>query len=127
MHSHTFTHIFVIVAIKNALKQENLNPEIEEKLLQLQRYQEKQMKGGVENSVTNNQTHHNSSTVTTPRPPSRKRPAPSSNIPVSATTTTPTIMQSSSSGGDDKDDKDWVETPRKRPALKQENRDATPK
>lgn len=32
------------VAIKNALKQENLNPEIEEKLLQLQRYQERQMK-----------------------------------------------------------------------------------
>ncbi|KAJ9577901.1 hypothetical protein L9F63_025239, partial [Diploptera punctata] len=30
--------------IKNALKQENLNPEIEEKLLQLQRYQERQMK-----------------------------------------------------------------------------------
>lgn len=33
-----------ITAIKNALKQENLNPEIEEKLLNLQRYQEKQMK-----------------------------------------------------------------------------------
>lgn len=31
-------------AIKTALKQENLNPEIEEKLLQLQRFQEKQMK-----------------------------------------------------------------------------------
>lgn len=34
----------IISAIKNALKQENLNPEIEEKLLTLQRYQEKQMK-----------------------------------------------------------------------------------
>lgn len=34
-----FTHL----AIKSALKQENLNPEIEEKLLILQRYQEKQM------------------------------------------------------------------------------------
>lgn len=34
----------VSTAIKNALKQENLNPEIEEKLLNLQRYQEKQMK-----------------------------------------------------------------------------------
>lgn len=33
-----------MAAIKNALKQENLNPEIEEKLLQLQRYQERQMK-----------------------------------------------------------------------------------
>lgn len=31
-------------AIKSALQQENLNPEIEEKLLTLQRYQEKQMK-----------------------------------------------------------------------------------
>lgn len=108
------------------MKQENLNPEIEEKLLQLQRYQEKQMKGGVENSVTTNQIH-NSPAATTPRPPSRKRPAPSSNIPATTTTTTPTSAQSSSSGGDDKDDKDWVETPRKRPALKQENRETTPK
>lgn len=108
------------------MKQENLNPEIEEKLLQLQRYQEKQMKGGVENSVTTNQTH-NSPAATTPRPPSRKRPAPSSNIPATATATTPTSAQSSSSGGDDKDDKDWVETPRKRPAMKQENRETTPK
>jgi nucleosome-remodeling factor subunit BPTF len=33
-----------ISAIKNALKEENLNPEIEEKLLELQRYQEQQMK-----------------------------------------------------------------------------------
>ncbi|XP_032667402.1 nucleosome-remodeling factor subunit NURF301 isoform X2 [Odontomachus brunneus] len=115
---------YIQQTIKNALKQENLNPEIEEKLLQLQRYQEKQMKGsGVENSVTGNQTH-NSPATTTPRPPSRKRPAPS-NIPSAATaTTTPTNVQSS---GDDKDDKDWVETPpRKRPAQKQENRE-TPK
>ncbi|XP_072747484.1 LOW QUALITY PROTEIN: nucleosome-remodeling factor subunit NURF301 [Anoplolepis gracilipes] len=119
---------YIQQTIKNALKQENLNPEIEEKLLQLQRYQEKQMKGGVENSVTSNQTHHNSSAVTTPRPPSRKRPAPSSNIPATATTTTtPTSMQSSSTGGDNKDDKEWTETPKKRPALKQENRDTTPK
>lgn len=36
--------LYVAAAIKTALKQENLNPEIEEKLLQLQRYQEKQMK-----------------------------------------------------------------------------------
>lgn len=34
----------VCAAIKNALKQENLNPEIEEKLLKMQRYQEQQMK-----------------------------------------------------------------------------------
>ncbi|XP_011866666.1 PREDICTED: nucleosome-remodeling factor subunit NURF301 isoform X2 [Vollenhovia emeryi] len=117
---------YIQQTIKNALKQENLNPEIEEKLLQLQRYQEKQMKGGVENSVTSNQTH-NSPAATTPRPPSRKRPAPSSNIPAATATTTPTNAQSSSSGVDNKDDKDWVETPRKRPAIKQDNRETTPK
>ncbi|KAL0272292.1 UNVERIFIED_CONTAM: hypothetical protein PYX00_005328 [Menopon gallinae] len=38
------THDYIHQTIKNALKQENLNPEIEEKLIQLQRYQEKQMK-----------------------------------------------------------------------------------
>ncbi|XP_031848361.1 nucleosome-remodeling factor subunit NURF301 E(bx) isoform X4 [Nomia melanderi] len=103
-------------AIKNALKQENLNPEIEEKLLQLQRYQEKQMKGSVENSVATNQTH-TTPTVTTPRVPSRKRPAPT-NIP---TTTTPTSIQSSTND----QDANW-ETPRKKPAIKQENRE-TPK
>lgn len=37
----------IFSAIKNALKQDNLNPEIEEKLLNLQRYQEKQMRGEV--------------------------------------------------------------------------------
>ncbi|XP_012142204.1 nucleosome-remodeling factor subunit NURF301 E(bx) isoform X2 [Megachile rotundata] len=108
---------YIQQTIKNALKQENLNPEIEEKLLQLQRYQEKQMKGGVENSVTTNQTHPTSA-ITTPRVPSRKRPAPS-NIP---TTTTSTNAQSSTN---DKDS-DWVETPRKKPAPKQEPRE-TPK
>lgn len=99
------------------MKQENLNPEIEEKLLQLQRYQEKQMKGGVENSASNNQTH-TTPTITTPRVPSRKRPAPS-NIP---TTTSSTNVQSITN---DKDT-DWAETPRKKPALKQESRE-TPK
>jgi hypothetical protein len=33
-----------VSAIKSALKEENLNPDIEEKLLQLQRYQDQQMK-----------------------------------------------------------------------------------
>ncbi|XP_033322004.1 nucleosome-remodeling factor subunit NURF301 E(bx) isoform X1 [Megalopta genalis] len=107
---------YIQQTIKNALKQENLNPEIEEKLLQLQRYQEKQMKGSVENSVATNQTH-TTPTVTTPRVPSRKRPAPS-NIP---TPTTPTSTQSSTND----QDTDW-ETPRKKPAIKQENRE-TPK
>ncbi|XP_031848362.1 nucleosome-remodeling factor subunit NURF301 E(bx) isoform X5 [Nomia melanderi] len=107
---------YIQQTIKNALKQENLNPEIEEKLLQLQRYQEKQMKGSVENSVATNQTH-TTPTVTTPRVPSRKRPAPT-NIP---TTTTPTSIQSSTND----QDANW-ETPRKKPAIKQENRE-TPK
>ncbi|XP_020295522.1 nucleosome-remodeling factor subunit NURF301 isoform X2 [Pseudomyrmex gracilis] len=119
---------YIQQTIKNALKQENLNPEIEEKLLQLQRYQEKQMKGGVENSVAGNQSHHNSPAVTTPRPPSRKRPAPSSNIPATPTAiTTSSSNTQSPSGDDDKDDKEWMETPRKRPALKQESRETTPK
>lgn len=37
--------LLFFTAIKTVLKQGNLNPEIEEKLLTLQRYQEKQMKG----------------------------------------------------------------------------------
>lgn len=41
-----FRCIFAISAIQNALRQDNLNPEIEEKLLNLQRCHEKQMKGG---------------------------------------------------------------------------------
>ncbi|XP_015431575.1 PREDICTED: nucleosome-remodeling factor subunit NURF301 [Dufourea novaeangliae] len=108
---------YIQQTIKNALKQENLNPEIEEKLLQLQRYQEKQMKGSVENSVATSQIH-TTPPVTTPRVPSRKRPAPS-NIP---TTTTLTNVQSSTND----QDTEWAETPRKKLALKQENRE-TPK
>lgn len=37
--------MIIFTAIKNVLRQGNLNPEIEEKLLTLQRYQEKQAKG----------------------------------------------------------------------------------
>lgn len=37
--------LIINLAIKNVLRQGNLNPEIEEKLLNLQRYQEKQAKG----------------------------------------------------------------------------------
>ncbi|CAH2259231.1 nucleosome-remodeling factor subunit NURF301 [Pararge aegeria] len=50
-HSHNkfvLTPDYIQQTIKSALKQENLNPEIEEKLLQLQRYQEKQMKPEVQ-------------------------------------------------------------------------------
>ncbi|EEB14731.1 fetal alzheimer antigen, falz, putative [Pediculus humanus corporis] len=56
------THDYIHQTIKNALKQENLNPEIEEKLIQLQRYQEKQMKNEPVNPV-----------ITRPQP--RKRPS----------------------------------------------------
>ncbi|XP_059483006.1 nucleosome-remodeling factor subunit NURF301 isoform X2 [Neocloeon triangulifer] len=38
---------YIQQTIKSALKQDNLPPEIEEKLLQMQRYQERQMKGPV--------------------------------------------------------------------------------
>lgn len=72
------------------------------------------MKGGVENSATNNQTH-TTPTITTPRVPSRKRPAPS-NIP---TTTSSTNVQSTANNKDS----DWAETPRKKLALKQESRE----
>ncbi|XP_024944598.1 nucleosome-remodeling factor subunit NURF301 isoform X2 [Cephus cinctus] len=117
---------YIQQTIKNALKQENLNPEIEEKLLQLQRYQEKQMKGGttagtgatggLESSIASHQGHHNTPTMTvTPRAPSRKRPAPS-HIP-SVTTPTTTL-----STVNDKDT-DWIESPRKKPVPKQEYRD----
>jgi hypothetical protein len=47
--SHLFPYrvarCVIFTAIKNVLRQGNLNPEIEEKLLTLQRYQEKQAKG----------------------------------------------------------------------------------
>ncbi|XP_046745032.1 nucleosome-remodeling factor subunit NURF301 isoform X7 [Diprion similis] len=107
---------YIQQTIKNALKQENLNPEIEEKLLQLQRYQEKQMKGGVESSVTCNQIHGTPTTTTT-RAPSRKRPAPP-HVPPLASPTTPNVPTN------DKDN-EWSETPKKRPAPRQEPRDIT--
>lgn len=42
--SFVVTQDYIQESIKNALKQSNLNPEIEEKLLNLQRYQESQTK-----------------------------------------------------------------------------------
>lgn len=68
-------------AIKNALKQENLNPEIEEKLLQLQRYQEKQMKqeSGIPQPVALVAAVTPIPTPPPPKPqPTRKRPQTSS-------------------------------------------------
>lgn len=64
-----------MLAIRTALKQENLNPEIEEKLLQLQRYQERKMsqEPEVPPPVAN---RLNNQPVPAPavRLPSRKRP-----------------------------------------------------
>ena len=100
------------VAIKSALKQENLNPEIEEKLLQLQRYQEKQMKGS-DNSVSTHQTHHTPIT-TTPRAPARKRPL-SSNIP---STTTSNLQNISNNMEAEKD-----ESPKKKLMQRPDHRD----
>lgn len=38
------SNYFIITAIKNVLKNEDLNPETQEKLLQLQKYQEQQLR-----------------------------------------------------------------------------------
>lgn len=100
---------YIQQTIKNALKQENLNPEIEEKLLQLQRYQEKQMKGGVETSVTNSVTASPATPVT--RAPARKRPAP-----IAATPQTP----AKEPAGTQEKDNEWSEPPRKKLAIKSE-------
>lgn len=62
-------------AIKTALKQENLNPEIEEKLLQLQRYQEKRMQQDPEVAPPPpNRVNNQPAVANALRPPSRKRP-----------------------------------------------------
>lgn len=104
----------ISAAIKTALKQENLNPEIEEKLLQLQRYQEKQMKQEPEQVpppilkvsppvITNSRftAAAAAAAATVPPPPPRKRPLSASK----------------------NDDSDWVmETPkRSRPSRNNEH------
>ncbi|XP_033215194.1 nucleosome-remodeling factor subunit NURF301 isoform X2 [Belonocnema kinseyi] len=104
---------YIQQTIKSALKQENLNPEIEEKLLQLQRYQEKQMKGS-DNSVSSHQTHHVPVT-TTPRAPARKRPAPSSNIPSTTISNLPNISNNKEA--------EIGEPPKKKPPPRQEHRE----
>lgn len=85
------------IAIKNALRQENLNPEIEEKLLNLQRYQEKQMKAVAaepqETVVTPAQIHQPYLSPVKSSTNSKKRPSSRS-----------------------QDDDDWVlDTPKRRP------------
>ncbi|KRT79741.1 PHD finger motif containing protein [Oryctes borbonicus] len=81
---------YIQQTIKTALKQENLNPEIEEKLLQLQRYQEKQMKQEPELPVHSNRAVQNAFNRNSL--PARKRPPSASK----------------------NDDEDWVmETPKR--------------
>ncbi|CAH2074013.1 unnamed protein product, partial [Iphiclides podalirius] len=60
---------YIQQTIKSALKQENLNPEIEEKLLQLQRYQEKQMKPDAQ---TEREMRAIVAAVQSPSPPRRR-------------------------------------------------------
>ncbi|XP_015116667.1 nucleosome-remodeling factor subunit NURF301 isoform X2 [Diachasma alloeum] len=93
---------YIQQTIKNALKQENLNPEIEEKLLQLQRYQEKQMKV---DSVPNSQAQTPATPIS--RAPSRKRPA-----------TINPVSQKDSPAINDKDSN--LQDPRKKIVIKQE-------
>lgn len=84
-------------AIKNALKQENLNPEIEEKLLNLQRYQEKQMKN---------------------EPVVAPSPVPQYSTPVKSNTSQKKRTSSRH------DDDDWIlETPKRRPPKASSNSD----
>nr|XP_023027352.1 nucleosome-remodeling factor subunit NURF301 [Leptinotarsa decemlineata] len=84
---------YIQQTIKTALKQENLNPEIEEKLLQLQKYQEKQMKQEPEVPAPVPKLSHSQPIVNSRIPPPiRKRPP----------------------SGSKNDDTDWVmETPKR--------------
>lgn len=104
---------YIQQTIKNALKQENLNPEIEEKLLQLQRYQEKQMKGSIDGSVVS--TQNQSSTTVITRTPARKRPAP-----VTSVTSTPVMVAPLDTQAVNEKDMDHAESPRKKIAIKLE-------
>ncbi|XP_046404076.1 nucleosome-remodeling factor subunit NURF301 isoform X3 [Ischnura elegans] len=66
---------YIQQTIKSALKQENLNPEIEEKLIQLQRYQERQMKQDkIRPSGPPTPAVSSTTAPPLPRRPARKRP-----------------------------------------------------
>jgi nucleosome-remodeling factor subunit BPTF len=94
---------YIQQTIKTALKQENLNPEIEEKLLQLQRYQEKQMKQE-------------------PDIPTPVAKVTTNAVPISNTRYTVSRKRTPSASRND--DSDWVmETPkRSRPTRNSENK-----
>ncbi|XP_064211217.1 nucleosome-remodeling factor subunit NURF301 isoform X2 [Tribolium castaneum] len=83
---------YIQQTIKTALKQENLNPEIEEKLLQLQRYQEKQMK----------------------QEPDIPTPVAKVNTPLPVSNTRFNVSRKRTPSASRNDDSDWVmETPKR--------------
>ncbi|XP_055631397.1 nucleosome-remodeling factor subunit NURF301 isoform X2 [Toxorhynchites rutilus septentrionalis] len=94
--SFVVTPDYIQQTIKNALKQENLNPEIEEKLLNLQRYQEKQMKTDDRTSAIALQ--HNYSSLSS----SREH-------------VTPVKAKKRPCRGEDDDDEWMLDTPKRRP------------
>ncbi|CAD6241102.1 GSCOCG00009137001-RA-CDS [Cotesia congregata] len=115
----TVTEDFIEHSVRTALKQENLNPEITEKLLKFQRYRERSKKDA-ENSVSNIQHQH---TTPVARTPSRKRPAPGTPITVAAGSITPSIALRDSTQTNEKIN-EWSETPRKKIIIKQEPKES---
>ncbi|XP_058836423.1 nucleosome-remodeling factor subunit NURF301 [Topomyia yanbarensis] len=94
--SFVVTPDYIQQTIKNALRQENLNPEIEEKLLNLQRYQEKQMKADDRGAAIALQ--HNYSNMSAVREHS-----------------TPVKAKKRPYRGEDDDDEWMMDTPKRRP------------
>lgn len=99
----------IFTAIKNVLRQGNLNPEIEEKLLTLQRYQEKQAKGEPFDSTSfSNVTYPTRGTRTTTSVYDSQDSEDSEEEVSDSSTKTPSRRRA----GDDDDE--WVlDTPRK--------------
>ncbi|EAT35210.1 AAEL012607-PA [Aedes aegypti] len=98
--SFVVTPDYIQQTIKNALKQENLNPEIEEKLLNLQRYQEKQMKTDDRSAAIALQ--HNYSNMSSNREHHHHH-------------STPVKSKKRSHRGEDDDDEWMMDTPKRRP------------
>lgn len=102
-----------ITAIKNVLRQGNLNPEIEEKLLTLQRYQEKQAKGEPfdPKSVP---TKYSTRELTTGSGYDSPLESDDFDDEASNQSVKKSSRKRGSGGGDDDDDDEWVlDTPRK--------------
>ncbi|XP_053689324.1 nucleosome-remodeling factor subunit NURF301 [Sabethes cyaneus] len=95
--SFVVTPDYIQQTIKNALKQENLNPEIEEKLLNLQRYQENQMKTDDRGNAAIALQHNYS------------------NMSATREHSTPVKAKKRSYRGEDDDDEWMMDTPKRRP------------